>query len=780
MKNRIITFSNILLLALILNSCNSINVYKEILSGVSPKVNTNNTIENPAFEAQHGIYSSFPERIIFYPENDLTTENFPEWISKKLEVTIKQIRQLDHKEGKKSTYYQQTYKSFPVTNSQYILHESNGAITYANGLLFDDIQVDVSAKMSEVENNEIIQKTYPNTKIIEVQPPTILALPNAEGNKYYFSYKSLIISLEDQLTYQVYVDINSKEVVQVTPDIIAATPLNRSLGTGSTIEGKTVSFNTEYVNSTIIDYPKVAVDYLDQKGFRLFDTIRNLHTVSGKNLYFLNEFEIKNSKDSINAYVSNSNQIYFEHEVISANNVFNNNPGAVEAHWSARIIYDYYKRTFNRLGVDNNNGYLKVVANFNNNFQNACYSSSFKALFLGDGLNNNHPYTSLDMVAHEYTHAIICDYMFLAAYGESSSIGEGLADIFASAITFFEGNGTWSLFKRGNRKKLVRNIKSPKNSTKPNTYKGEYWQKYATDQEINLGVKASKGIHNNSTVLSHWFYLLCEGGKGINDNKDHYKVEKIGMIKATKIVYESLKSLIPTVNFKQYREISIHTAEAQYGRCSNEVIQVTNAWNAVGVGDPFCDCFEGSLVFHISRPGTETNKMKIYFKEGNTSVEMVDEKGKTAYLYSKYLDPYWHVKGQPDLPDGYGQGVPFNFSLKQMFQRKSAHLILQKSMFEDRKAYTEYRNKHKTGREKTIDGYLLQENNLEGIRFWATEDVCLSILDVIGAISTLSPSIHRNLRSQFFGFPMEIYYENSKIWIDSVKEHPVNDSMFSG
>ncbi|NIW45715.1 MAG: hypothetical protein GWN30_13480, partial [Gammaproteobacteria bacterium] len=48
------------------------------------------------------------------------------------------------------------------------------------------------------------------------------------------------------------------------------------------------------------------------------------------------------------------------------------------------------------------------------------------------------------------------------------------------------------------------------------------------------------GVHTNSGVQNYWFYLLSEGGSGVNDNGDAYFVTGIGIEEAAQIAYRNL------------------------------------------------------------------------------------------------------------------------------------------------------------------------------------------------------------------------------------------------
>src|SRR5210317_1166691 len=97
------------------------------------------------------------------------------------------------------------------------------------------------------------------------------------------------------------------------------------------------------------------------------------------------------------------------------------------------------------------------------------------------------------------------------------------------------------------------------------------------------------GVHTNSGVQNYWFYLLSEGGSGVNDKADSFNVSGIGIVKAAKIAfrnntYELFNRI--NANYSDARFYSIRAAVNLYGACSPEVESVTNAWYAVGVGLP--------------------------------------------------------------------------------------------------------------------------------------------------------------------------------------------------
>jgi hypothetical protein len=113
----------------------------------------------------------------------------------------------------------------------------------------------------------------------------------------------------------------------------------------------------------------------------------------------------------------------------------------------------------------------------------------------------------------------------------------------------------------------TRSMSDPRSKGDPDTYLGTNW--IADPNNVNY-------THTNCTVLGHWFYLLSEGGKGVNG---------IGIDDAAIIVYrmETANYLDPESNFYEARLASLKAARDSFGLNSNQVLQTERAWQAVGV-----------------------------------------------------------------------------------------------------------------------------------------------------------------------------------------------------
>ncbi|MCB0695846.1 MAG: M4 family metallopeptidase, partial [Chitinophagaceae bacterium] len=134
----------------------------------------------------------------------------------------------------------------------------------------------------------------------------------------------------------------------------------------------------------------------------------------------------------------------------------------------------------------------------------------------------------------------------------------------------------------------LRSMSSPKLFKNPDCYTGTYWTNVVGCSPNNGNDQC--GVHNNSGVLNHWFYLLVEGGKGTNDLSNNFEVAGIGVKSAASLVFLTEQALSATATYADCRSTSIGAASTLFGSCSREVEAVTRAWYAVGVGSAFSPC----------------------------------------------------------------------------------------------------------------------------------------------------------------------------------------------
>ncbi len=261
---------------------------------------------------------------------------------------------------------------------------------------------------------------------------------------------------------------------------------------------------------------------------------------------------------------------------------------ATDAMWGQEKTYDFYKSNFGRNSVDNMgfalNGYVHAdligAFDYQNNI-NAFWDGV--EMVYGDGNGSSiTPLTCLDVVGHEITHGVTSNSAKLTYQKESGALNEGFSDVMGTSIEFYgkPSQANWTIGE--NTGLIFRSMADPKLYNQPNTYHGTYWQN--TECGTPSSANDYCGVHTNSGVLNYWYYLLVNGGSGTNDINNQYTVSGIGLATAQKIAYNTLLSLASNSQYADARTQSISYASGQYGVNSSQVIAVTNAWYAVGVG----------------------------------------------------------------------------------------------------------------------------------------------------------------------------------------------------
>ena len=195
-------------------------------------------------------------------------------------------------------------------------------------------------------------------------------------------------------------------------------------------------------------------------------------------------------------------------------------------------------------------------------------------------------------ISHEFAHGVLANARSLAGEdqllleGEAGSLDEAFADIMASysqlsILAEDELDDAWCIPRSsysdpGCLRDLANPLQSdPPDGALPDTYKVSPWCDYA-DSDCDY--------HYNSTVASHWFYLLVVGQDGSvpNGHGCSVSVNPIPLDAAAQIAFTAFSELASNATFEEARE---HTADVAAELYDDETrVSVEQAWAAVGVG----------------------------------------------------------------------------------------------------------------------------------------------------------------------------------------------------
>ncbi len=227
--------------------------------------------------------------------------------------------------------------------------------------------------------------------------------------------------------------------------------------------------------------------------------------------------------------------------------LFKERLAATTAYAHACTTLKLYQDVLRSNGFDNAGGEVHVIANVDKTEPRNAYSPSNSphVATLEFGYKNA---IEIETVAHEMTHS----YQYVTGLkdctGESGAIQEAVGDLFGEAVKDYrgdrelDGDCDWI---HGDSRNLAEPLKSksPEGSSyfsgaHPEEYEGEAW-------EDPKGAEDSGYIHNNSTVLSHAFYLMCKG--------DDLDGESLTLDQVLQIAYLTVQATPYSTTFKQYR-----------------------------------------------------------------------------------------------------------------------------------------------------------------------------------------------------------------------------------
>jgi len=271
----------------------------------------------------------------------------------------------------------------------------------------------------------------------------------------------------------------------------------------------------------------------------------------------------------------------------------NNDDVSFDAYWGAQAVYDYWNNVHGRNSYDGQGtsllSYVHCLFQRNDGSytgDNAAWDGS--RMLYGDGGGAFTPLTSLDVCAHEIGHGVCQTTANLIYENESGALNEGFSDIWGAVIENYKAptKQPWLIGEEITRfGGALRSMSNPNSFSQPAYYQGFFWQPTTTSpvQGNDYG-----GVHTNSGVLNHWFFLLSTGRNGTNEVGNTYSVTGIGMAEAAQIAFRAESQYLG--RFSAYTDARVFTIQAArdlYGAGSVQEVAVANAWFAVGVGNAY-------------------------------------------------------------------------------------------------------------------------------------------------------------------------------------------------
>ncbi|WP_281324451.1 M4 family metallopeptidase [Flavobacterium sp. IMCC34518] len=560
-----------------------------------------------------------PTLITFNSKSTYKTSDYQQLFKDQLGVkdnsNFTKIKSETDKLGVSHEKFQLFHNSIKVEFATYTLHSSAGKLNSMNGEFYKTDLLNAiptlsadqafNKAMQQIGAQKYLWETPDDAKMFNYKKPVgeLVWLPilnsdtsNTKDTPLRLAYKFDIYATQPVSRGDIYIDA-------ITGESLFYNAIIKHLGEfshgkkekGAQNQKKMIvaaNADTRYSGSQTIQTTLSGANYI------LADATRG----NGINTY--NMLKGTNYNNAVNFNDADNNWTTAEY------NNANKDNGAFDAHWGAEKTYDYWSTVHGRNSFDNAGAIIKSYVHYDVAYDNAYWNGS--VMTYGDGSGTNFDIlTSLDVAGHEIGHAVCEKTANLAYQKESGAMNEGLSDIWGACIEYFAAptKSTWLIGEDIERRAghlSLRSMSNPKAEGQPDTYGGTNWK------NPNCGFPFSFndycGVHTNSGVLNHWFYILSVGKSGTNDKGNSYSVTGITIEKAAKITYR-LESIYLTANstYADARTYGIQSATDLYGAGSAEVIATTNAFYAVGVGAAYVgpsDTTPPSAITDLAASGT--------------------------------------------------------------------------------------------------------------------------------------------------------------------------------
>lgn len=516
--------------------------------------------------------------VTFQPSENYTQANISDFFAKNFGKGERFVLQQTTrtKQGTTIERYQEYYGNERIEGGVYaVMYNKSGTAAFVNGNGYnaDAISTSSSPKLSEEEarqaaiasvhaeryawEEEGLEKLlkqqkkddnatyYPKGELVWVEEQSA----TGQVRKLRLAYKLSVYALKPLSNEDIYIDAANGEV------LYRNSLIHHTDGSAASLYSGTINFKIANISSTKY----------------LYDSTRG----GGIGTYNLA------GSTGGTAYLVSSSTSTFATDV------------AVDAHWGAEKVYDYWLNEQGRNSFNNAGGTINNFVHYGTGYDNAFWDGYEMIYGDGSGLPSGFlPLAALDVCAHEIGHGV-CQYTASLAYNrESGAMNEGFSDIWGAVIENYanphesdsKAKNMWEIGEEIAATPL-RRMNTPNTRFQPDTYGGTYWVNVTTTAcPTPSNGNDYCGVHTNSGVLNHWFYVMCQGESGTNDIGNSYAVTGIGVTEGADIAYQTELLLTSASTYASARTASISAATTLYGACSAEVEAVTRAWYAVGVG----------------------------------------------------------------------------------------------------------------------------------------------------------------------------------------------------
>ena len=470
-------------------------------------------------------------------------------------------------DGRSHERLDQYHEGVRVFGGELVRQAVGGQTVSVIGALYAGIRLDVEPAIGPRDAAAIVE-TLTGVARGPEPAPELVVLPKDDGG-YALAYRLRVLTPEDLSVF--FIDAGTGGIVLRYSD------LQTTVGTGQGVHNDTKKVSTTARNGTY-----VAIDAMRPPAIYTYDLKGNLARTQAylNGMLTLNDSDV--AADADNDWTDTA---------------------AVDAHAYAGWTYDYLYKRFNRLGLDNRNLTMTSLvhpvrrddwASAPSSVLNLYYLNAFYAgggiMVYGEGLPPgvtmggrqwNYFSGALDVVAHELAHGVTDFTSNLIYRNESGALNEAFSDIIGASVEFYYQQAGSGYLKADYLvgedltapSGAFRSMADPQAYDDPDHYSRRY-----------TGSADNGGVHSNSGIANHAFYLAIEGGVNRTSSLAVQGVGAANREKIEKAFYRGFTQLLPAnATFAMARVATLQAARDLYGAGSDVERAIEQAWTAVGV-----------------------------------------------------------------------------------------------------------------------------------------------------------------------------------------------------
>ena len=471
--------------------------------------------------------------------------------------------------GRRIERADQYHRGVRVFGGDVVRQLAQGQVVSLYGTVYDGITVDTNPAITELDARRIVERRTGVT-LGDGRRGELVVLP-AEPGRFALTWRIRAFTGTDLREY--FVDAHSGAIVFDYSDLQTQSAVGRATGVlGDSKKISAVRSGGLFLLDDGLRPPRIQT--YDLKG----DPFRTMDAVNGR--VQLGTADLGTDTDN-----------FWEDGALS------------DAHIYTGYTYDFYFKRFNRRGLDDRNLRMLTIVHpvrrsdfpiwgtlFPSFFANAVYFGGGVMVYgvglpegvTSNGRNWNFASGALDVVAHEITHGVTEFTSDLLYMGEAGALNESFSDIMATAVEFFfqpPGDGPLQAdyllaedIARGTTVG-IRSMANPNEYGHPDHYSLRF-----------TGATDNGGVHINSSIPNHVFYLAVEGGTNRVSGLHVQGVGSANRAQIETIFYRAVTQLLPSnADFSLARAATIQAARDLYGPGSAAERAMIEAWTAVGV-----------------------------------------------------------------------------------------------------------------------------------------------------------------------------------------------------